>query len=257
MKNNRPADIQKIVDEALPSILSGESSLEQVLAAHPQQATSLRAHLESALWLTRQRAELEPRPGYLSAGRDNLVRQITRQPPQSAWQRLWRRPSPQRTAIHSLAYLLLAFSLFLVVNNLYLAARVSLPGDWLYPVKLSAEQIQLALTFDPQAEARLQIEITRQRSTEIVQMVLEEDIARLPATADRLEQQIARAVSQLERAGDADPIPAEELARSMQHLLANERFILSLLRGLEPAYAFAGLDQAIQAITNGLNTLQD
>jgi hypothetical protein len=257
MKKNAPAEIQAIVDEVFPHLVNGQSSLDSILAAHPQQADELRPYLESALWLASQQTGLAPRPGYISGSKHRLVNTLEAASPPTFWQRLWRPHSPQRFAIQALSLAVLVVNLALVVNTLILASRLALPGDWLYPAKLSIEHIQLALTFDPQEQANLQIEQTQHRTTEIVQLVLEDEHAYIPAAVERLETQINAAVSDLQTAQEDDAIQGEALIASMKTMLENETFILTLLRDMEPAFAQASLDQAITAAHAGLSALNN
>ncbi len=259
MKKRTTAQVQSIVDEVFPHLVAGEVSLETVLAAHPEEADALRPCLESVLWLSSQQPALEPRPAYLGQGKHTLVTLLnaTQASTSTWWQRLWRPHSPQRVALQTLSLSLLVVSLALVMNTLILASRLALPSDWLYPAKLSIEHIQLALTIDPQEQARLQIELTQHRTTEIVQLVLENDYAHLPDTARRLEVQIDAALGDLEDAHDDDSIQAQALVESMKTMLENETFILTVLRDLQPTYASSGLDQAIAAANAGLNALQN
>ena len=257
MNTHRAKQIQAIVDEAFPRLAAGEISLEAVLAAHPEEAEVLRPHLESALWITTQQEKLAPRPGYVSSNQRNLVSLVKAMRPTSWWQRLWRPRSPQRLALQALSLSLLVVSLAFVLNTLRLASRLALPGDWLYPAKLSIERVELALTFDATEKASMQIELTQRRTTEIVQLVLENGLEQLPGTARRLEAQIDQAASDLQRAEAEDPIQAKALLTAMTGMLENERFILTLLRDIAPGYASAGLDQAIAVTTAGLNALEN
>ncbi len=257
MNKQKAKQIQAIVDGAFPRLAAGEITLEAVLTAHPEEADMLRPQLESALWITAQQDNVAPRPGYVSSSRHNLVSLVKATRPVSWWQRLWRPHSPQRLALQALSLSLLVVSLAFVFNTLRLASRLALPGDWLYPAKLSIERVTLAMTFDPTEKATLQIELTQRRTTEIVQLVLEDDLEQLPGTSRRLEAQIDQAMSDLQRAEMADPDQAKALLAAMTGMLENERFILSLLRDIAPVYASAGLNQAIAVTTAGLNALQN
>lgn len=50
------------------------------------------------------------------------------------------------------------------------ASFSALPGDSAYPLKLSLEKTQLALAFDPQQKAKLQVEFTSRRLEEMVEL---------------------------------------------------------------------------------------
>jgi hypothetical protein len=257
MKTNQCAQIQSIVDQELPRLLRGEISLEEVLSAYPDKNKALRSSLESAIWLSSHRATLEPRPGFLAAGRNRLMAAIKIRSLLTPWQRFWYKPTPQRFALQSLSILLLLLSIVMVVNNLALASRVTIPGDFLYPVKLGFESVRLALTVDPQAKASLQIEFTQVRTDEIVQMVFEEDYVNLPAAVIRLQTQINQALISLDTAQADNANQAKILVESMVQMLSNEATIMTLVRDTDPTFSFVGLNQAIQATTTGLNELQD
>jgi len=61
---------------------------------------------------------------------------------------------------------LLAVILVVTLTGVTVTASGSLPGDALYPVKLVAEETQLALTFDPTARTDLQTHFTQARRDE-------------------------------------------------------------------------------------------
>lgn len=50
------------------------------------------------------------------------------------------------------------------------ASFSALPGDQNYPLKLSLEKMQLALAFDPEQKAKLQVEFTSRRLDEMVEL---------------------------------------------------------------------------------------
>lgn len=257
MKKSTPEQVQSIVDEVFPRLAAGEISLEAVLAEHPQQAAELRADLESALWLHSRRALLNPRPASLETEKHTVLALIKMKQPITVWQQMWRPRSAQRYAIQALSMALLLISLVLVLNTLRLASRLALPGDWLYPAKLVQERIQLALAIDPQQRAALQIERTQHRTTEIIQLVLEDEYAYLPEAASRLEEQIQQAMADLGTAQAEDVTQAQVLLSYMSDMLEKECFILSILHDMEPAPAHLGLEQAISATTAGLAALND
>jgi len=256
MKRQKTVNIQSIVDEVFPQLVKGIISLEAVLETHPDQTDELRVTLETVLWLNSQQPGLEPRPGYVQMARKWVTNSIkaTRL---TFWQRLWRPHSPQRYALQAISVSLLIVSLVLVINTINLASRLALPGDWLYPAKLSIERLQLALTSDPQAQARLQIDLTQHRTTEIVQLVLENEVEYLPESVRRLEAQIDQGLEDLENAQDDDAVQAQVLIQAMKTMLENEKFILTVLRDLEPAYAYSDLIQAIAVTNAGLNAFQN
>jgi hypothetical protein len=257
MKKRTPEQIQLIVDDVYTCLAAGEITLESVLADHPEQADELRVCLESALWLNSHCSQLDPQAGFLAADKHRVLALIKLKQPHTFWQQLWRPHSAQRFAVQALSMALLLVSLVLVLNTLVLASRLALPGDWLYPAKLAQERLQLTLAFDPQQRANLQIERTQHRTTEIVQLVLEDETSYLPEAASRLDEQIQEALVDLETAHVEDAAQAQALLSSMTGMLEKEMFILSILRDMEPATAQRGLNQAIAATNAGLAALNN
>jgi hypothetical protein len=73
------------------------------------------------------------------------------------------------------------------------AAADSLPGQFLYEVKLAAEQVRLGLTTDPEVRAELNLALAEERLNEIAEML---DLGETPDAAafDRARQQLETAM---------------------------------------------------------------
>ena len=173
-------DFESILDECLQQLHSGQADVETCLARYPEQAAALRPLLQTA---SRLRAAPVPRPSPAAkaAGRQQLLlavarrRQAHAQAPfaslRSRGQELaaslsWllSPPKPARALVWAVAILLL-----LVVSGagvVGVAARSSLDSP-LYPVRLVSEQVQLFLTIDAEAKARLQVNLAQQHLAEI------------------------------------------------------------------------------------------
>jgi hypothetical protein len=162
--------VSEILEQCLEQVLSGQETIDSVLAKFPEYAQELRPELDTALWLQDQRSAVDMRPGYLTASRSRLVKQINRtqektipaKKPLLAWNR-----SVFRFAFAALFLLITVFSM----RGGALAVQASLPGDTLHRFKLAAEDMQVSLTSDDADEASLRIEHADERAREIEELM--------------------------------------------------------------------------------------
>ena len=76
----------------------------------------------------------------------------------------------------------------------------SLPGDNLYPMKLSMEKVQLAVSFDPEQRSRLELEFTSRRLNEMVELTAERNLAnpvRVRIAVDRFKDTVSSISNEL------------------------------------------------------------
>src|SRR3990172_3919917 len=165
------------LDEALQSCLElirgGEETLESAVARYPEFEDVLRPQLVTALWIASHRDVLEPRPGFVSASRRRLVARIQQesqvQRPLTWRERLQQAWTMQKVAPVAFVFILLLF--LFVSGTIVSSSQKSLPGDDLYTVKRSLEEIALATTFDQTTGAELNVRLTRQRLDEWLALV--------------------------------------------------------------------------------------
>ncbi len=124
---------------------------------------------------------LEPRPGIIASSRKYIEDQYVKVQTHGLLQRIFRQHTAQRWVFNFASPVILVLLLILIINNLILTARLSLPGDPLYTTKLLLEDIHLAFTFNPVEKTNLYIQLSRERTTEFVDLVLEGDYEMLPA----------------------------------------------------------------------------
>ena len=163
---NMPID--QLLDECLDQIHQGKS-LESCLADHPQEAESLRPLLETAAALRTATVQHSPRKAFLQ-GQARMFAVIDQEFPQkpvseSAFSRYSVRILTWITGKETIdmklaTRLTIAFILVLVViaglGTTAVSASNALPGDLLYPLKASAQNAQLMLTWDAQARQALE-----------------------------------------------------------------------------------------------------
>jgi len=139
---------EQILDESLKRVLEEGEPVTAVAAERPKWRDRLTAELETGLWLRNQASALEPRPGYISAGRQRLVSKLHPVPQRLAWfqPNRWMMPRLVLTTLIVVAAFL---------GSVTMAADGSLPGDFLYVVRTTGEDLRLTFAFDAEKEAKL------------------------------------------------------------------------------------------------------
>ena len=221
----------------LPAIASGQETIDSILEKYPQYASELRPRLEAAIWLMNARKTVEPRQGFVPATRKAVEDRVDTLQPHGFWQRLFWRYTPQRWVFNIASPIIVLLLLALVINNLILTARLSIPGDLLYPTKLLVENIQLALTFDQVDKTDLYMQFSRERTTEFVELVLEGDYEQLPTAAARLETEIIASLHSMNEVPDHDPTVDPSVITNLRDTLSNEIFMLNVLKSSSPSKA--------------------
>jgi hypothetical protein len=247
--------ISQIIDISAPEIISGEETVDSILEKYPQYALELRPRLEAVLWLTDTQMYLDPHLGFITSSRGSMERQIETIQPQTVWQHLIRRYTPQRWAFNLITPVILVLLLALIINNLLLTARLSIPGDPLYSTKLSIEDIQLALTFSPVEKTELYMQFTRERTIEIVDLAVEKKYSALTPTAARMETEIIASLHSLNDLTYYDPNVEQTTTALLRETLSNEIYILNIMRGFSTPSAYQGIELAIQAAQSGISGL--
>jgi hypothetical protein len=124
-----------------------------------------------------------------------------------------------------------------------LAAQDALPNDWLYPVKLAAEEIQLGLTNEPSQQVTLLEGWADRRVLEMEQIAQSGEGVPLE-TALRLHTQLSEALRLAAQLQDPELVP---MLQRLQARLETHLRTLEQLRIADPAGA--ALQTAEQAIT--------
>lgn len=157
-----------LVEETLTALDQGES-VDSLLARYPEEAHALAPLLSTAARCRQTLAFAEPPSQQaLAAGRHRFLEEAARRRaalaprprfslPARLWPSLWPRLAPALAAV----------ALVILVGGwATMASAHSLPGDPLYPVKLTSEQARLALTFDPAVRTELAARYAEERRQE-------------------------------------------------------------------------------------------
>lgn len=248
--------VDQIITSYLPAVIDGKQTLDSVLASYPQLAAELKPRLEAALWLHHARLSFATRPGYIIDSRKYLVQKINSLPPISPSRRIAMRYTPQRWVFNITAPIIVLLLLALVINSAIFTARLSIPGDPLYPVKLMLEDAQIAFTFDRAEKTDLHFQHTRERTLEFVALVIEGDYDYLPAAAARMETEIIDSLHQLNNLSTDELYTEIPLASQLSDMLSNEIVMLNVLKASAPPSSHPGINLAIQVAQSGVLALR-
>jgi len=248
--------IEKIINDYLPSIGNGQETLESVVEKFPEMANELRPRLEAALWLRDARFALATRPGYIHDSRKYLETKIEESQPKGWLGKIFRQHTAQHWVFNIASTVMITLLLALVINSTALTARLSIPGDPFYTTKLFLEDARLAFTFDPVDRSNLHMEYSRQRTSEFVELVLDGDYDQLPAATTRLESEIIASLHALNRVTLADGAAKQPATAGLQHTLSNEISMLRILQQSSPQGVNAEIELAIQVVQAGVMALR-
>lgn len=174
-------------EDALEACLQHDNPQEQLAACaaqNPQMADELRPLLQLAAQLRSLSEDCPPSSVGMLAGRRKLLNEAARLKSAqdgsrsgaiSVWSNLRALLRKSATTV-VLALLLLGLALG---GGTIVAAAKSLPGDALYPIKRMTEDLQLALTLDQQAKARLRDQLDARRRQEAVAVAGSQRVAEI------------------------------------------------------------------------------
>lgn len=229
--------MNKEFDEALQSCLDlirgGRETIDSVVALYPEFADELRAQLEIATWLTASGPALDPRPGFVSASRRRLVSRIQMEsqpaapPPITISERLGQFFSIQKVA--PVAFVLVLMLFLFVSGTVVSASQKAIPGDGLYSVKLTLEQIALATSLDEENDAELQIQFVENRLSEVQALIVEERYEEVAETIQEYEEQVSETLETIKEVSDQNRFLAYDLAARLDGILAEQKSILAVL----------------------------
>jgi hypothetical protein len=151
-------EFDTILDRCLADLAAGRETIDSCLRQYPAQAGRLAALLPLA---ERARALPPPAPFPLDKRRaleSKLLKEAGRRQTRSASRPLWRR----RSVFAVMSLVLSVLILFSAVG----VSTASVPGDILYPIKRTAEQVRLALVPN-QEQAAVHLELAQVRLREL------------------------------------------------------------------------------------------
>jgi hypothetical protein len=255
-------EIGEILDTGLRLIQSGQETVESLLGQFSDCAGQLRPPLEAAVWLQDHQRLFDPRPGFLPASRQRLIKQIEfeRQSafegPGSAWD--WSPASPRAPEgfFHLAAALVLLLLLLLSGWSVSLAAKNAVPGEPFYRIKIAQEQLALVYSNSVSGDVRLEVEYTHRRFSEIQRLVIASRYEAVPLAAVLFDRQLDRAVGSLAAIASQDEAQAKFLSASLEKELWEGVRYFSALCEDYPSERSAEAQQVLEIATTGIWNLQ-
>ncbi|MEE8413082.1 MAG: DUF5667 domain-containing protein [Dehalococcoidales bacterium] len=174
-----------VLDNCLERLLVKDETIEQCLQSFPEHSDELKPLLEMAM-ATRQVSTIEPRPEFREQARyrfQTALRETGQKKSRPLFNWGWQ-PRWVTTAA-------IALIVFITGGGTLAAASGSMPDNFLYPVKLVTEQVQVAFTFSRLDKAELHAQIADKRVTEIVYLAAKGKPGKILSTTDNLNVHLA------------------------------------------------------------------
>jgi predicted membrane protein len=182
---NKSREFINIFNECLERLIIKGENIEQCLQSYPEYVDELKPLLEASQ-ITRQASAIQPRPEFRDRARNQLysvLRETEQKKSKSifswGWQPRW------ATAV------VIVLVLFLAGGWTVTAANGSMPGSFLYPVKMATEQVQLAFTFTSLGKAELYAELADKRVAEIIYLAENNKTEKIEQVANNLNNDLA------------------------------------------------------------------
>jgi hypothetical protein len=257
MKDDNLTDI---LSSCLDAIEHGERTVEECLALYPEHRSELQA-LFSTVAAIREGADFVPRPGFRQASRARLLQKLGPRKRAATWQSVrYRRQKTRLVLLKPLAFLrtfvLILLAVFLIGSGTVYASSDALPGDFLYPLKLSTENVRLFVSSDTE-NLSLTVEFVRIRVEEIGALIENGREENLPLAVDLLSNRINAATESLSVAAREDPERAAQAALILEKALSVHTEVLALQLQRVPEQAKPAIERAIQVSSKGREYVQD
>lgn len=130
-----------------------------------------------------------------------------------------------------------------------LAVGESLPGDTLYPVKTTVEDVTVALSAGAAADAELHLRFAQRRLDEMSSLAAAGRFDDILTAAERFGYHIRRAIHNQELVAQDDPARAQELARSINAAIAQDSDAIHRLRAVAPEATLPAFDEELELLT--------
>jgi hypothetical protein len=254
--------VELVLESCLEMIHSGQETIDSVLTHYPNLADVLRPELETALWLGEKRKVLDPRTGFVYASRGRLIAQVHQENGfEKALPRFWLfgltgQFGPKKLTLQIALATILIIALVIGTSGVALASQSAIPGTTLYPIKITIENAELAITPGSMGDARLHIEFAQRRLSEVQSLVLEGKYEYIPETVTNFEHQVGEAVRYLKAAAGGDGFRAKTLATSLQETLSGQAKLVAILAGVVPPVTKIEMDRAMQISQSGIVEMQ-
>jgi hypothetical protein len=181
----KPREFNNILDDCLERLLIRGDNVEQCLQSYPEYVDELKPLLESAQFTNIQASAIQPRLEFRDKARNQLysvLRETEQKKSRSTFSWGWQ---PQWATV-----VVIVLVLFLAGGWTVSAASGSMPGSFLYPVKMATEQVQLTFTFTSLGKAELYAELVDKRVAEIIYLAENNKTEKIEQVANNLNNDL-------------------------------------------------------------------
>jgi hypothetical protein len=239
--------IALILDESLEAIEKGILTRTQCLERHPEHKGELAVLIDAALILRSTKLPT-PNQAYFKAGRARLVAKIEQEQQLTVGDRLGHFFNSISTHAVQLRpvfiALLLAFLFVMFSGGTVYASAHALPGDTLYPLKTSFEDLRLTVARD-EDESALYEQFAQLRVEEIQDLIDAGREGDLAIAVSRLEENLVGFSLLLENSKPDEEAWAEQKAIHLEEQLSKHIEVLNALLAKVPQSFKPGKQRAI------------
>lgn len=255
--------LESIFQVCLEMIQSGQETVDSALSRYPDQADAMRPALEALSWLQGQGRLFDPRPGFVESSRRRLSTRIRQEiaspsPLMKNWAAFlaWFL-RPKRLGLQFILISILMIGLVIGAGGVAVASRSSIPGDALYPMKIAAENAQLALTPGQVGEAQLYIEFSQHRLQEVQELVLEGKYQYIPQTVSEFNRQVGQATQLLKIVAEENDPRVASLAVLLKNNLVHQSQMLAVLNGAIPDGVKPDFELLNSVVADGISMAEE
>jgi hypothetical protein len=256
MTKNELADA---LADCLDSIERGEHTVEECLGLYPEHREELASLLGTASSV-RERAGFSPRPGFCLTSRQRLLERLEpHQHPLKRWFLRRARKNAGPVFLPRLAPLwaiILVLLVSLIGGGTVHASSSALPGDGLYPLKLSVEDARLFLA-DDAGDVSLTIQFAQNRAEELQALLEAEREEDLDLAVNLFSDQVTAATDSLTVLAQTNPDRAAQLGSQLDQTLSTHTEKLNSLLTKVPDAAKSAIEHAILASSRGQGAVHD
>lgn len=237
-------EIGQLLQSSLEAILSGDTSLEEVLSRHPELADLLQAELDTVMWLNARTEQVSSRPGFVASSRKRVLARIQQEVQAGAVKKpLASTVRPRLFGFQWVAAL--AIALVFITGAAGVAfSQNSLPGEPLYPVKQVSEQVDSALTFNKIDRVALSAQHSAHRLAEVETLLQRGDSSATVQALAFYKEQVQETVALLQGLQVSDATEKAAIANDVREKFIEQAGELSELKASAPASLLPQLEAA-------------
>lgn len=187
-------EFNNILDECLERLITRGETVDECLAGYPQLAAELRPLLLTAV-KARRSLGIKPSPRFKAEARQRFYAALEEAKARKTLSFFSWRPRLATVAVS------LVLALLLTSGSVAVASNGSMPGEFLYPVKLTVERVMLGLSFSTMAKAKTFAKLADRRVTEIVYLAQRGEVRQIELATERLDSHLVAITSLLATGG--------------------------------------------------------